>query len=424
MTRTPAKKATPPRWAIICGLIRDESVFQHQLQAMLAWKAAGEIDDIVVSTWFGELERYPVVRDAHDREEFVLVQSHPPILKTAGYTIHQAKSLYNALQVVPDGAMCLKVRPDIAPVTEAVMAAVMTVDLKLTPQKGWPKIFEKKILTAGYFGDSPYYINDIIYYGQREDLLRLATFDLSTEMVCANTAAEQFFFRGALANVCPLIEAYLKIYPSFPFGDKTAGEARVKTLLASDFFLDVLAISTRFMGHYFRVGFIQEDVRAAQAPLPTGFSLKDILVPQPTTLGVHFNSQAFASTIIEERVISAILEGRFKRDALGKRMIAALERTADPRYWKYFDDNIFRPNPEVRKLQQSLKAAFEGTSFNYADRLAVRHDERGRSFSIEGPVDRLSLTVKTDETQRLEEEINIMRRQMDALVAKQGTAAA
>ena len=311
----------PPRWAIICGLIRNEDGFRHQLETMLRYKEMGEIDDIVVSTWFGEFERYPAVWEAHARGEFILVQSEPPLLKTAGHTVHQAKSLYNALQAVPDGAMCLKIRPDMALVTEAVMDSVLTVDLTLTPQEGWPEIFQQKILTAGYFGCSPFYINDILFYGQREDLLRLASFDLSTEMVCANTAAEQFFFRGAFARVCPLIEAYLKVYPPFLYGEQAAGEARVDTLLASDFFLDVLATSTRFMRHYFRVGFIHEAARKAHAPLPKGFDLREVLVPKAGTLGVNFNSHATASSIVEERVISAILEGRFKRDALDRKSV-------------------------------------------------------------------------------------------------------
>lgn len=424
MTRTSAKNARTPRWAIISGLIRDEAVFQHQLDHMLRHKAAGDIDDIVVSTWFGELERYPSVREAYERDEFVLVQAEPPLLKTAGYTVHQAKTLYNALQVVPEGAMCLKIRPDIAPVTDAVMAAVLTVDLTLTAQKGWPKVFKQKILTAGYFVDSPYYINDIIFYGQREDLLKLATFDLSTEMVLANTAAEQFFFRGALANLCPLIEAYLKIYPAFPFGDPGVGQARMQALLGSDFFLDVVATSTRLMRHYFRVGFVHEEGRAGHAPLEAGFDLDDLFIPKTPTPGVSFNEQASSSTVVEERAMSAILEGRFKKDALGERMMAALARTEDPSYWQTFNDNMFRPDPAVVALEQSLRAVYQETNFAYEVRLAVQNDERGRNFSVAGPQDRLGLTVKTDETRRLEEEINHMRRQVDALLARDAASAA
>lgn len=403
------------RWAIICGLIRDEQVFETQLQSMLAWKAAGEIEDIVLSTWFGELERYPSVKAAHARGEFILVQSDPPILKTVGYTIHQAKSLYYALQAVPPGAMVLKIRPDIAPVNEAVRAAVVSADLTLTPQPGWPEIFRKKILSAGYFADSPFYINDIIYYGQREDLLRLANFDLGTEFKLANTAAEQFFFRGAFAGACPLIEAYLQIYPPFPFGDRASAEARIDALLASDVFLDALAVSTRFMHHYFRVGFLDETARGQQEPLAENFNLGEMLAPEGAIPGVSYNPAAFAGTIVEERVIDGILQRRFARDALGERMAAALDRTEDPRYWQTFPDNPLHPHLSIRHLQQNLKAAFSETGFDYADRLAVKDGDDGRSFSVRGPGARISLTIENDETRQLADEINIMRRQLDDL---------
>ncbi|MDA0742705.1 MAG: hypothetical protein O3B99_04030 [Proteobacteria bacterium] len=401
------------RWAIVCGLIRDEQAFQAQLASLRSWKARGDIEDIVVSTWRGEIDRYPAAKEAHARGEFILVESEQPILKTNGYTMHQSRSLYYALQAVPDGAMVLKLRPDIALINEVTRAAVLSTDLTLNPKPGWPEIFNQKILVAAYFVDSPFYINDILYYGQREDLLRLASFDLGVEMTCTNMAPEQFFFRGAFANACPLIEAYNQVSPFYYFGDEEGGIRRRNTLLASDAFLDVLAVSTRWMEHYFRVGFISEPHRESLPSLPDGFSLAELLGSDSGLPGTDYQSAAHAVTAVDENIIHGLLQQKFSKDALGLRMIEALERTASPNYWLSTSNNPLRPSQGIRDLQYALADTLGPRSLGYIHRLSEQVDDR--TYRVRGHVERLSLTIESDQTRLLTEEINHMRRLVDDL---------
>lgn len=401
------------RWAIICGLIRDEQAFQAQLASLLSWKACGDIEDIVVSTWRGEIDRYPAAKEAHARGEFILVESEQPILRTNGYTLHQSRSLYYALQAVPDGAMVLKLRPDIALINEVTRAAILSTDLTLTPKPGWPEIFNQKILVAAYFVDSPFYINDIIYYGQREDLLKLASFDLGVEMTCTNMAPEQFFFRGVFANQCPLIEAYNQVSPFYYFGDEEGGTRRRNTLLASDAFLDVLAVSTRWMEHYFRVGFVSEPHRESLPSLPEDFSLAQLLGPDSGLTGTNYLAAAYAVTAVDENVIQGLLQHKFSMDALGLRMVDALERTASPDYWLSTSSNPLRPSQGIRDLQHALADALGERSLGYIHRLSEQSGDR--TYRVGGHVERISLTIESDQTRLLTEEINHMRRLIDEL---------
>lgn len=399
----------PKPWVVICGLIRDEAHFAAKLETLRAWKAEGVIEDIVLSTWVGEVERSPSASRARDAGEIILVESNPPLLKTVGHSLHQARSLYYGLQAVPDGAMVLKDRPDLSEINEIMRNVIEEVDLTLAPSAEWPDVFESKIVVSAFSIDSPFYINDIHFFGRREDLLKLASFDLSTEFLCNHMAPEQFFYRGAFAGRFPLLEAYFQVAPPFMYGALGEGDARLEILLASDAFLDALALSLRVMQRYFRVGFIFEAHRRNLPLLPEGFSLGALLTRSGTP-GTHFNSTARTVSVFEEATLESVLQRRFAMDELGERMAAALDRTANPAYWRDYPANPLRPSEDIRSLQAALSARFP----QVGDRLAHGGDNP-RHIRVTGPADRLSLVVETEETRRQAEEINYLRRVIDKM---------
>lgn len=396
-------------WVVVCGLIRDEAHFAAKLETLRTWKTEGVIEDVVLSTWAGELDRSPAASEAWGRGEFILVESNPPSLKTVGHTVHQARSLYYGLQAVPDGAMVFKDRPDLSELTGPLRRTIEEVDLTLTPSLEWPTVFGSKIAVSAFCIDSPFYINDIHYFGRREDLLRLANFDLSTEFVCNHMAPEQFFYRGAFAGRFPLIEAYLQIAPHFLYNSAEESERRLKILLSSDAYLDALALSLRLMRQYFRIGFIAEEQRRQLPLLPKGFDLADLIM-RPGTPGAYFNPSAGIVSVFEESTVDSILQKRFARNALGRRMAAALNRVSDPAYWRDYPANPLSPSPGIRALQSAIKAKFP----HMGDRLA-HVQESPRRIRVTGPADRLGLLVESDETRRQAEEINHLRRVIDQM---------
>lgn len=396
-------------WVVICGLIRDEAHFAAKLDTLRKWKADGEIEDVVLSTWIGEVDRSPAVAEAWARDEFILVESDPPPLKTVGHTVHQARSLYYALQAVPDGKRVLKDRPDMSELTEPVLRTMQEVDLSLSPSSDWPEIFQSKIVVSAFCIDSPLYINDIHFFGLREDLLKLANFDLSTEFLCNHMAPEQFFYRGAFSGQFPLLEAYFQVAPHFLYNNEEDSNDRVKILLASDAFLDALAFSLRLMRHYFRVGFIIEEQRQRLPLLSSGFDLADLLT-QPGTPGTYFNPLARVVSLFEESTLDSILQGRFARNSLGRRMMAALKRVSAPNYVRDYSANPLSPSSDIRKLQAAVQKRFPFMGDRLAD---VGGDSR--RIRVSGPGDRIGLVVETDETRRQAEEINHLRRVIDQM---------
>ncbi len=403
------------RWAVMCGLVRDESAFMTKLDTLTEWRRDGAIDGIVFSTWIGELDRYPAAAAAHAAGAFTLVEIDPPQLKAPGHVIHQMKTLYYGLQAVPADAWVLRLRPDLASLNHAIRDAILGTDLTPHTTPEWPQVFSSKILIHSSFVDIPFYLNDIIFYGQRSDLQKLVSFDLSTEYLCINTAPEQFFFRAPFAGKFPLIEAFLQVMPHFAYGNEPGSVRRRDTLLDSDFFLDVLAANLLFLKTYFRIGFVPDNLR--KQPDNPSFALADIFSPAGKVPGTMYHQGAHAALFQDERALDAILSGAFTRDALGERFAAALTRVSDVAYRDGFVANPLTPHPDVRSLAEAIQVALPGMS----NRIEGRQDPQRRHFVVRGHRDRMQIAGGTDEARRLEEEVNALRRRVDALnAAKSG----
>ena len=403
------------RWVLICGLIRNEAAMLEKLATLRAWREAGHIQGVVFSTWLGEIGRFPKVKSAFEGGEFDLVELQPPMLKTQGYTVHQSKTLFYGLHAVPEGSFVLKLRPDIGSLTEAILNSLFDTSIDLYHSSDWPDIFKYKILIAQNFLSVPYYMNDIIFYGFRDDLLKLANFDLSTEFVCINTAPEQFFFRGPFSGVFPQIDAYLQLYPHLIFDDAEKSLKRQDILLLSDFYLEVFATYLLIIKQYFRVGFVGDGIRRNRSPLPLyemeAFFRAD---GRPDGLGFHFGGNA--SILMEERPLDALLEGHFVRNSLGARFDRALGRINDKEYRSSYPINPIRPLPEVRALQAAIAEAFPYMSH----RLDEINDPAGRHFRVRGQEDRITLLAEDDQMRLLHEEINHLRRSSDELRRRLG----
>jgi len=401
------------RWAVICGVVRNEQAMLDKLETLKAWKKAGEIDDVVFSTWIGEIEKYPTVEAAFARGEFKLVELQAPLLKTVGHTIHQSKTLYYGLQAVPDSALVLKLRPDIAPIAPHILPSIKSANLTIADDTDLPRVFGSKILVPMGFIDSPFYLNDITFYGHKADLLKIANFDLSSEIIGSSLAPEQFFFRGPFAGLFPTIEAFLSIYPSFAFDSPELARRRIDALLSSDFYLDVLATYLRILDHYFLIGFGGRDTASNRSVSPE-VTADALLRGEAAGAGLSFHAGAGSSLVESEAAVRRLINGDYSPSPLGDRLKLAVAR-ADGYKVEDAPINPLQPSAPMRELQDKLEAIFPGRSH----RLDTLADPNGRRFRVTGHQDRVDLMVQSDQVAHMAHEINQMRRAIDELRANQ-----
>ncbi|ESQ80738.1 hypothetical protein AEYBE204_00010 [Asticcacaulis sp. YBE204] len=299
-------------------------------------------------------------------------------------------------------------RPDLGPSGDDLLERVVGANLTINLPEGWPKIFEYKIYVANAFAIAPYYIHDITFYGLREDLLKLANFDLSSEYICASLAPEQFFYRSPFAEGFPIFDAYLQAYSPLLFGEADLSRQRIDVFLSSDFYLDVFAAYMRLLSVYFHLGLYGS---SGQPEALKNISLEDLLKGDVPGDGYNFLQGAFVATIDSQEVVTAVLTDGLKSSAVTSRLEAAVQRTADYNYLASFQANPLMPVEGAKALHEAL-AEFPMHSDTKYDRNA---DPEARHFKVFGHHDRINVTVDNDPIRDLEAELSRMRREIDQL---------
>jgi hypothetical protein len=395
------------RWAVVCGLVRRPDLALAKLRKLADWTQAGFLDGVVISWWQEEGFRHPAVAEAIRDYGFTVVQTHEPRLKMIGHYIHQCKSLSYGLQATPAGAMVLKTRFDLHPLSEAMRRRLETVDLALAPQPGWPQPFKRKILAPWAFATAPFYIGDVAIFGLREDLLKLAAFDVSPEYLFSHFQTEQFIYSSPFRNHFPLLREYSIFLPPFIYDQPQESGRILDCLLAADYYLDVLACHLLMVNHYFQLGM------EAEGPAPAveerEMDLRALLAGQARAPDIALLPGPHAVLFKGDRPITALAAGRVKMDDLGRRFAMALERVRDYGYQARFEANPLRLSLGAEALKRSLDSFPEA-----APRTGERDPQTG-SFVIAGHDDRVLFLGGSDEVLELRAEIADLRRQIDGL---------
>ncbi len=210
---------TMAAWVVITGLIRDESFLLGRLDFFFNQKQVGNVAQLIFSTWTGEIEKWPAVKAAIKKYEFVLVESDQPDIKCSGHYIHQVISLRNALEICPDNQFVLRCRTDKcgpeSGVIDEEIAAFLTKKSYIKKVKTGSDIFDFKIGTLGYHtnvsNSAPafFFWHDRCYFGQKEDLLKLINYN-ALSFSFENLIPEQVFFATIFLQEWPIFKLFFK----------------------------------------------------------------------------------------------------------------------------------------------------------------------------------------------------------------------
>ena len=398
-------------WVIFGGLLRNKDQAKEKLQRLKLWLDEGRIAGVVCCWWRAESDRNPDIVEQVLDSGFKLVQIEEPKLKTVGHTIHQALTWWYALQAVPKHAFVLKVRPDLGNLPESLPETLDGVDLTMNLPEDWPHIFLNRVLVVNAVAISPYYIHDISFYGRREDLLKLANFDLSSEYVCASLAPEQFFFRSPFAAAFPLIDAYLQAYCPLVFDDPETSLKKLDVLLESDFWMEVFAAYLHILSIYFRIGLVADNNRSADGEAFSAYSLAEILNGSVQHSDLSYIHGASATLLTGEQPVKSLLTGRVKADSSARKLASAVAKTSNYSYIQAFEANPLTPAPEVMDLQQKLALVMSHNEH----KLERKKDAEQKHYIVMGHHDRVSMSSQDTIVRDLEAELSRMRRIIDDL---------
>lgn len=400
-----------PASALICGLVRKQDAMLGQLSKLAEFRSDGLVERIVYSTWVRELDRYPEVRQALHKLDAIVVESEEPILRTHGHFLHQAKCLSLGLRACPGESLVLKLRPDLAPLTDQYRSLLSEFTLLDERRRTGPTIFNKLVWILDGITFWPFYLNDIVYLGTREDLLLLADPDLKFESYYNQLSPEQFFHMSPVLRRSPLMRAYARVQRIMVAGDRNGNQAYARAMLDTPLLLKAWLLSARFLIENYVVGFeCLNDADLERVSSFKGVPIGSLSTGIPEIPGVEFHPFLQTTRFTSVSWAHALLRREFCVDEQYERVAEALQAldTVDGDI-----DNPVFAHPELIGATERLRSIYVHSGPKICvdpPGVAVRFVPDGR--------ERMSLLSQTDEARALHEEITALRRHIHLLMTE------
>jgi hypothetical protein len=399
-------------WVVIAGLVRDEAIFARQLEVLVDWRKQQLIEGIVYSTWIDELSKYPAIAALLSNHDIPVVEIAEPTLGLEGHILHQMTSLHYGLQLVPDGAYVLRTRPDMRLTREMQHFLRDEPSLALGPPHDWPAIFEERLVVLACSLLTPFYINDMIFYGRKNDVGKLVSFDIACEVIYANMAAEQFYFAPPFYRALPIFRSFFQLSAPYSYDDRDWARRFIVQHMGSDFFLQVWLTYLLCLDKYFRISFDEQTRARAESEHASlrDLSLGNILFRNKTVSSLSFHPATHLPLLETETCVSAILNDVFRHDAYATRINKLLPTVMDWSFQESWNANALLVSDEVRKFAILV----EGLGQRRA-RIDELDDTGKRQFRVGSSGHRWRLMGSGESVQTLTAEVNQLRRTNEAL---------
>ena len=105
-------------WAVVCGNLRDELDFKLTMSKLVELRNNQKIKHIVLSTWRGEINKFPRLREALNEANIFIIESwemDKTLEKAPTGSVNywrQAQQMLAALEIITRNAFILKARKD------------------------------------------------------------------------------------------------------------------------------------------------------------------------------------------------------------------------------------------------------------------------------------------------------------------------
>lgn len=401
-----------PATAVFCGLIRDPGMMFLQLVQLQRFQAEGLIGDLIFSTWKGEIDRNPEVWDALNKFGAHVIESDEPQIKTPGHVLHQSKALALALAACPDEGMVLKFRPDVMLLDPRYDRVLSGEVAERHERRVKPTLFQRPVWINSGMPFYPFYFNDIVFYGQKEDLQKLSAVDVRSELFYSGMMPEQFFHLAPVLDGSPLLRSFARIQRPMVAGDALANRDYGAMLLKSPFWHRVWAQFMSLLIENYDVGFSHDDDVFGADTLKrfSRFQLEDLLYGKPEMPGISYYPVAEATLFESAAWAHAAREGRFTPSAASELLQDALgTRAVD----LHVSDNPIYPDPDAQALARSLDDRFG----DYQPRISMAASP-DRRHVINDASGQLTAMGAGDELRALREQVNQLRRDNEGLIVR------
>ena len=197
---------------LFTGLIRNQEMFKQTLIDLDALRKDKLINQIFLSTWFGEVEKYPAIQELLNKHNVKIIKSEEPkprgTLRSSTIWC-QMKALEAGLNPIDAGRFVLKTRTDVYINPEFLRKLFTEKEGLLKITKNLPKknIFKYKIWIFYYEIKTAFHMGEECFFGQRNDLKNLINYEESYD--------KDYQIGGGISHIRRYVHPFLKAYPIF-----------------------------------------------------------------------------------------------------------------------------------------------------------------------------------------------------------------
>lgn len=212
-------ESTKLPWVVITGIIREPEVVNHLFDFLADLKKRYIIDQVVFSTWYDELTRYPSIEKKILDNKFLTVEAASPSIMCMGSFLHQIEALRNGLQLCPSDAFIFKMRTDKCEPNLGFIESEILNFLKKRnyifhlPQQDFVLNYKIGLHPASAFSSTQgpvlFWWLDFFYFGYKQDLVRLVNYDVLSRDY-KGLIPEQTLFANLFTAIWPVLDIYFK----------------------------------------------------------------------------------------------------------------------------------------------------------------------------------------------------------------------
>lgn len=206
-------------WIVITGAIREEAFLLRRLAFFAEMRRFGYAQQVLFSTWKGEIQKSPATEALLRELEIILVESDEPDVVCRGHYLHQMVALEHALDVCPDNTFVFRTRTDKcgdeSGILESDIATFLRERKYVHPCDDDLGIFNFKIGVYGNHtsvslrGPVLFFWNDRTYFGLKQDLKKFISYNLLV-FDYQGVIPEQALFSPLFATFWPSISLFFR----------------------------------------------------------------------------------------------------------------------------------------------------------------------------------------------------------------------
>lgn len=380
---------------VLTGLVRDHSRLLNKLAQFENWQQRGYVNQVIFSTWLGEIDKYGGLRQRLQELGVLIIESEEPkLILKGGHQLHQMLNLHYGLAAVTNtNSYVLKTRVDLADNIE---------DMLWDFERGTSDAddflgvgLEGKILVEYSQLLFPFLMGDAQFFGRLQDLKKLINFSNEMEILYSRLAVEQTFFFSPFRETALFQHHFYWNLPHIS-DQQIQRVQQIDFIVKSTYFQQLILSWCLVMSSYFKVGWGQEGL--VSGPM----SLSEIVGPDsPLQIGPD------GSFLLQKSHQIGSLLSSLSSAQIEALRTSLLVRNANP---FFLDGSFFKEMEEFRRNFSTLTKPRAGvmTSSN--------------TWQIRGPVQHFFVAEDGDLVRMFQDQVTFLRRQNDALQRQLGTA--